>query len=367
MRLISVDMITPDMTLAFPVYCKDVLVINAGKSNIARFTPNFINMGIRYVYVEDELSEGIEIPDAISSRTRRECNHVLQNTLKDYMETSDVKLYNLSNSIEIIIEEILANKDVQVSLNAIGTVDEQTYLHSVNVCVYSLLIGRGLNFPKKKLEELAMGAILHDIGKTLIEPSIQFKQGRLTTEEFERIKKHTEIGYYILSKSQNLPEASKQIALNHHERLDGCGYPMGKSKENLHTYDCIVAIADVYDALISDRCYKKKWCAADAVNFLIKSSGTMLSPELVQIFIKQIAIYPNGSMVSLSDGTTGIIKAQNQYAPLRPIVRVIRDANANKIPLYEVDLMKILSLTITNSQLEIENQSQEEDGELEFS
>ena len=356
MRLVSVDMITPNMTLAFPVYCKDALVINAGKDNMSRYIPNLINMGIQYVYVEDGLSEGIEIPDAITVKTRHNCKHVLRNTMQEYAESSDVKLYHLSDSIENVINEVLENKDIQVSLNDIGTLDEHTYLHSVNVSVYSLLIGRGLNYSRKKLEELAMGTMLHDIGKTMIEPSIQFKEGKLSDKEYEQIKKHAEIGYYILSKSSKLPEAAKKIALNHHERLDGSGYPKKKEGIELHEYDRIAAIADVYDALTSDLCYKKKWSAAEAVNFLIENSGTMFSPELVQIFIQQIAIFPNGSLVSLSDGSIGIIKDQNRHVPLRPIVRIIRDADGMEITPYEVDLMKVLSLTITDSQLEIGNQ-----------
>ena len=359
MRLVSVDMITSDMTLAFPVYCKDALVINAGKKNITKYIPNLINMGIEYVYVEDGLSEGIKIPDAISVKTRHECKNTLRNTIKEYVESSDVKLYYLANSIETVIDEVLENEEIQVSLNDIGTLDEQTYLHSVNVSVYSLLIGRGLNYSRSQLQELAMGTILHDIGKTLIQPSIQFKQGKLTKQEYEEIKKHAEIGYYIL-KNSKLPEVARRIALNHHERLNGKGYPNNKIGDEVHEYDRIAAIADVYDALTSDRCYKKKWSALEAVKFLVENSGTMFSPELVQIFVQQIAIFPNGSLVSLSDNTIGIIKEQNRHTPLRPIVRIIYDANGYEIEPYEVDLMKVLSLTIVESQLEIRNRERKE-------
>lgn len=366
MRLISVDMIRPDMTLAFPVYCKDALVIKAGKKGVDRYIPNFRNMGIQYVYVEDGVSQGIKIPDAISTKTRHECKQVLRNTIQEYVDSSDVKLYNLSNSVETVIDEVLQNRDIQVSLNDIGTLDEHTYLHSVNVSVYSLLIGRGLNYSRRKLQELAMGTMLHDIGKTMIEPNIQFKKGRLTEREYQQIKKHAEIGYYILSKGSKMPEAAKQIALNHHERLDGTGYPKGKGKDELSEYDQIATIADVYDALTSDRCYKKKWSTDKAVDYLIANSGTMFSPELVQIFIQQIAIFPNGTMVKLSDGSIGIIKEQNRHVPLRPIVRVIKDVDGNDIPPFEVDLMKVLSLTVIDGQLEIQDLDNENEDDVNF-
>lgn len=354
MRLVSVDNLTSDMTLAFPIYYKDALVINAGRANISKYIPNLINMGIQYVYIEDELSRGIEIPDAISEKTRYDCKNTLQKTMQDLIDSPDSKLYPLTNSIESVIDEVLENREIQVSLNDIGTLDEQTYIHSVNVSLYSLLIGRSLNYTRSKLQELAMGTILHDIGKTLIDPSIQFKNGKLNAKEYEQIKKHAEIGYYILSKIPDLSETARRIALNHHERMDGNGYPKNKIGDELHEYDCIAAIADVYDALTSNRCYKKKWSAINATKFLVENSGTMFSPELVQLFVKQIAVYPNGSMVLLSDNTIGIIKAQNRYVPLRPIVRVIYDENGNKIKPYEVDLMEILSITIIDSQLEIQ-------------
>lgn len=365
MRLVSVDMITPDMTIAFPVYSKNTLVINAGRNNIARYIPNLMNMGIQYVYVEDELSKGIMIPDAISVKTRNNCKYVLRNMIFEYAESSNVNLYPLSDSIENVINEVLENEEVQVSLNDIGTVDEHTYLHSVNVSVYSLLIGKALHYSRRKLQELAMGTMLHDIGKTLVKPGIQFKEGNLTPQEYEEMKKHAEIGYYILSKSGKLPEEVRQVALNHHERLDGRGYPRGKTGREIHEYARIASIADVYDALTSDRAYKKKWSAEEAINFLIEHSGTMFSPELVQLFIQQVAIYPNGSMVSLSDGGVAIVKEQNRHVPMRPIVRVIQDAQGNKITPFEIDLMKVLSITITQSQLEIGDQSDKRIG-LDF-
>lgn len=353
MRLVSIEMLTPDMVLAFPVYFKNALVLPPGKRDIARYARNLLNMGIQYVYVEDKLSEGIVIQDVISNQTRTDCKKVVKSTMADIVENATVGLSELTGSMDAIIEDILSKKDIQVSLNDIGTIDEYTYLHSVNVAVYSLLMGKELDYGSDALKELAMGTLLHDIGKTLIEPEIQFKAGKLTKNEFERMKEHARIGYYILKKNKSIPENSRSIALSHHERLDGSGYPNGIEGDKIDEFTRITSIADVYDALTSARCYKKKWTAHQAINFLIEKSDTLFEPELVQKFIQHIAIYPNGSMVAVSDGATAIIKEQNQGFPLRPVIRVIKDSLGRNIKPYEVDLMKVLSLTITDSQLEL--------------
>lgn len=353
MRLVSIDMLTPDMKLAFPVYFKEALVLNAGRDNIARYIQNMKNMGIRFVYVEDDASEGIEIPDVITSKSRNDCKQALKNVMSNYIATSSVKLTELSLVLDTVISDILKNRNVQLSLNDIGTVDEYTYLHSVNVAVYSLLMGEKLGYDKKNLDKLAIGAMLHDLGKTVLDPEIQFKQGPLTDEEYEVMKKHAEYSYEILSGESTLPEESKKIALMHHERLDGTGYPMGLKGDEISEFAQIVAIADVYDALISDRCYRLKWPASRAVDYLIEKSGTYFSPELVQLFIQRIAIYPNGSMVELSDGTKGIVRGQNRNVPMRPIIRVIYDKDGKEIKPYEINLMETLSITIIKSELEI--------------
>ena len=139
----------------------------------------------------------------------------------------------------------------------------------------------------------------------------------------------------------------------HHERMDGSGYPRGVKAGELHEFARIVAIADVYDALTTDRCYRKKWSNEKAVNYLVEGSGSKFDTQLVGQFIQQIAIYPNGSMVRLSDKNYGIIEKQNRSMPLRPVVRVVSDQYGNDIDIYVVDLMKELSMTIIESEVEI--------------
>ncbi len=353
MRLVSIDMLKPDMKIARAVYNQGALILPAGRSDVARFVPNLRNMGIEYVYVEDGKSAGIEIPDAIAERTRNSCKQMLQNAMQQFSITDKLETKGLEDCVGSVISEILRTPDVQVSLNDIASNDEYTYTHSVSTMVYALMIARKLNYSEQKMTILGMGTLLHDIGKMLIDKEVMFKEGELTKQEYQYVKMHALYGYQAMRRITAVPEQVRQIAYMHHERLDGSGYPQGLTGSDLNEYVRIVSIADVYDALTTDRCYRKKWPANKAMDFLLERSEKEFDPELVGVFTQQLAVYPNGSLVRLSNQYLGIVAGQNRSMPLRPVVRVIQDPEGREIAPYEIDMMKELSITITESELEI--------------
>lgn len=353
MRLVSLSMLKSDMALAKAIYQNERLFLRAGLTDLQRFAKSLKNIGIEYVYVEDSKSDGIEIPDAISEETRVNCKRILHQTMDDFENKTVIELTDLTNTLNSIIDEIMTNSDVLISLNDISATDEYTFSHSVSTTVYSLLIASRLGYSRAMLEKLAAGTILHDMGKVLLDKKILNKDSKLTDEEFEHIKQHTTLGYDALKKCFNLTELSRIIALQHHERMDGTGYPNGRLAGELHEFSRIVAIADVFDALVSDRCYRKKWSSNNAVNYLVEHAETQFDLKLVSVLIKQIAIYPNGSMVRLSNKAIGIVKEQNKNFPLRPIIRVITDEDEKEIEIYEIDLMQVLSITIIESEIEM--------------
>lgn len=356
MRLVSTSMLTSDMILAKSIYHRDCLILKAGQTDVTKFRKNLSNMGIEYVYVEDDKSDGIEIPDVITEETRTNCKKILRKTVEEFSKNSTMNIDYIKGAVENILNDILYNKDVQISLNDISATDDYTFSHSVSTTVYSLLIAKQLNYSRSMLEKLAVGTLLHDLGKTLLDKKILFKKDPLTAEEFEYVKQHTVLGYEALKKCSSLTELSRIIALLHHERMDCTGYLRGVPAGNLHEFARIVAIADVYDALTTDRCYRKKWSNEKAVNYLIECSDVKFDTKLVALFIRQISIYPNGSIVKLSNNYLGIVKDQNIGVPLRPIVRVITDQYGNNLQnMYEVDLLKVLSITIIESEIELNN------------
>lgn len=353
MRKVPLSLLTPDMYLAKPVYQNNILLLKPGAQDLNRFVDNLIRIGIFHLYIEDELGEGIEIPDVVSDETRLKCKLVLQDTFTHLTRDGVVDVVAVSELMDTLLEEILSQPNILISLSDIGTTDDSTLVHSVNTTIFSLIIGKKLAYSKKLLKKLAEGALLHDIGKTLVDQRTLFKPGHLTPLEFEIIKSHTTYGYQVLKKTSNLTELSRIIALNHHERIDGSGYPAGLKGNEIHEFAKITAVADVYDALTAERCYRKSMSPHSAIEILMQESMTKLDANLTSMLIQTLAVYPNGSTVRLSNMSYGIVKEQNLSMPLRPIVRVLQKYNEKQVVAYELDLMKELDITIVEPIVDI--------------
>jgi HD-GYP domain-containing protein (c-di-GMP phosphodiesterase class II) len=349
MRKVDLSKITPDMCLGKSIYHYNQLLLTAGIKDISRFSQNLLKLGITSVYVEDDIYEDIEIIDAVSEATRLKCKDALQNAIDHFRLQGSFDMCSISEATSSLIDEILSRPDVLISLNDIETTDDSTLVHSVNTTVFSLIIGQQLHFSELELKALAEGTILHDIGKTLVNPKILYKNGKLTSDEFNLVKRHTIAGYELLKTNPLLTELSRIISLQHHERLDGTGYPYGLNANEIHPFAKIVAVADMYDALTAERCYRKSLSNYQAYEILVKDSVFKLDASILSQFLKNIAVYPNGTLVKLSDGTKAIIKTQNPGVPLSPNVMVIETVNGKDVKLYDLDLSTTLNITIKNS------------------
>lgn len=346
MRKIPISMITPDMRLGKSIYHYNQLLLTAGINELDRFADKLLRLGITSIYIEDAISEDIEIDDAISESTRFKCKDALQQAIDRCRTQGSFDIGGISEATSMLIDEILSRPDVLVSLADIGTTDDSTLVHSVNTTVFSLLLGQRMNLSHAELKAIAEGTVLHDIGKTLINPQILYKSSRLSSDEFNLVKQHTILGYDLLKKNPLLTELSRIISLQHHERLDGSGYPYGLAENEIHLSSKIVAIADMYDALTAERCYRKSMTNHQAYEILSQEATDKIDANLLAGFLKNIAIYPNGTLVKLSDGTRAVIKAQNDGIPLRPVVMVIDDVNGKTVKLYDIDLSDTLNITI---------------------
>ena len=353
MRLVSVHNLNSNMKLAKSIYHHDTLVLKEGCSSLNRFTKQLLKLGINYIYVTDGYSDDIEITDVVKANTRQACKMTLQKVVGNFISSNSLDVNTLTDSITSLLDEIFDNKDVMINLREIGSTDDSTYIHSISTTIYALMLAINLGYDHDMLKKLAMGTLLHDIGKLLLDRKIIFKKGRLTDAEFEYIKSHTTRGYEALKNCSGITELSRIIALYHHEKLDGTGYPTGTPSSELHPFIRIVTIADVYDALTSDRCYRKRWTAKQAYDHLLEFSGTCYDTEFVRLFLQNISIYPNGSIVKLSNHYYGIVKEQNKNMTERPIVRVIADPTCKQIRAYEIDLKNALDITIIESELNI--------------
>jgi len=212
------------------------------------------------------------------------------------------------------------------ALSCLGRIREKdNYLleHSVNLSVLMSLFGGYRKLPSDALHQTIVGALLHDIGKILTPDEILHKPGRLTPEEFEVMKAHARHSRDILKSTEGIGELSIITAAEHHERMDGSGYPEGLQGEDISVYGRMVAITDVYDAITSDRVYHKGMTPTQGLKKLLEWSNGHLDPKLVKEFIRCVGLYPIGSLVLLESGRLGVVIETNEEDQRLPVVRVM--------------------------------------------
>jgi|UPI0004AF7D28 HD-GYP domain len=234
-----------------------------------------------------------------------------------------VDIAPLEEMADELVDSIFTNPDAMIYLSRIR--DKDTYLmeHSLNVGMLLANFGRYLKLSRQMIKELLVGGLLHDTGKVMIPDEVLHKPGRLTPEEFDIMKTHVEYGIQILDKAEGITKTMRTVLANHHERLDGLGYPRGLQGLELCLVSRMSTIVDVYDALTADRCYKKGMQATQAFRILLQGSGTQFDELLVSKFIKCMGIHPTGTLVKLKSGKLAIVIERNDSAPLQPVVKII--------------------------------------------
>ncbi|MFC7063994.1 HD-GYP domain-containing protein [Halobacillus seohaensis] len=308
---------------------------------------------ITYVYVDDPLTSDIQVNYPINEETRSKAIHTIKRSFLDLQKSNnnDQKILferislEMNQTVSTIVSELRGNHDTMSLLSDIFVYDDYVFTHSLNVAMYAIALANELDLPNRKVEEIGLGAILHDIGKMTIPRNILLKTSSLTAEEFTLIKTHAEAGFQLLRSVSSVPLVAAHCAYQHHERLDGSGYPRGITEKDIHLYGKILAIADVFDAVTSNRSYRSAMLPHEGLEVLYSGAGTLFDRNMVAAFRKCVTVYPNGLGVELSDGRKGIVSAQNENLSDRPIVRIDHYQSQDT---QEVDLSKELSLTITD-------------------
>jgi len=231
---------------------------------------------------------------------------------------------------------VLRNPGALISLSRIKAADTYTFQHSVSICALLVSFCHALGLDAASVEEAGLGGLLHDVGKMKIPHEVLNKPGSLTEEEFEVMKSHASLSRDILSGVPGISAMVIQIAGEHHEKMGGGGYPRGIAGNEISQIGRMTAIVDVYDALTSNRVYRKGSEPSEVLKKLLEWSGPHLDGELVQQFIRTLGIYPVGSLVKLSGGRLAVVVEQSENL-LKPVVRVIYDAD-RKVRLQPRDL-----------------------------
>lgn len=242
-----------------------------------------------------------------------------------------VKVDKIENTAEKIVESVLRNADALVSLAQIKGYDEYTYVHSVNVGILITALASSMGYDKAKLLFAGVGGILHDIGKMGVPERILNKKGKYTPAEFAIMKKHPQIGLEILKGYKNISDFSKTVVIQHHERYNGKGYPYFLSGDQISEMGFIAAVADVYDAMTTDRVYRAAWTPHRALSMIFQGCDQDYSRRIVELFTKHLGIYPVGSFVKLLTGEMGVVVRIEKGELLAPDVLILYSADGTKL------------------------------------
>ncbi|MET0008813.1 MAG: HD-GYP domain-containing protein [Candidatus Thiodiazotropha sp. 6PLUC9] len=257
---------------------------------------------------------------------RQEAGRVITNIMADVRLGKQVDTEQVSPVVEQMLGTIFRNQDAFLGLTRIRDMDQYTFEHSISVSALMIAFAKKLGLDESVIWEVGVGGILHDIGKLQVPEKILNKPGRLTEDEFSIMRGHVGFGTRLVDETDAIPKNALRVLLQHHERLNGTGYPGRLSGEEISLYGKMAAIVDVYDAITSDRVYHKGKMPSVVLRQLIEWSGEgVFDQELVQRFIQCVGIYPVGTVVALESQRLAVVIASPQKALLNPVLNVIYD------------------------------------------
>ena len=307
--------------------------VDAVVNQVAAEPKRPVKKPVKTVSLEQEL--------AVAKKLHSKTKAVVVSMFDDARMGKAIEVEEASVMVDEINQSVERNSNALLSLIRLKTATEYTYLHSVAVCILMIAVGKQLGLQGEKLKQAGMAGLLHDIGKMEIPDEILDKPGKLTDEEFDIMKSHPQRGWELLKSCDGIHETALDVCLHHHERVDGKGYPDKLSGDALTLFARMGAVCDVYDAISSDRCYKKAWPPAESIHKMASWREGHFDEKVFQAFVKTIGIYPNGTLVKLKSGRLGVVMEQSKKSLTAPIVKVFFSIKANAhLPAEIIDLSK---------------------------
>lgn len=329
MRYVSLDSTTDEMILAQNI--KDdygrVLVMKGARLSEHK-KEKLEKFDITGVYVDDAWSADIFIEPTIDEGLAKKSIQALR----------EMNMETVSNCASEIIDKLMGADDFINDVESIKTYDENTFEHSMNVAINAVTFGIGLGYNYYRLKNLAVGALMHDIGKQFVPIDILNKKGPLTDAEMGVVKEHPNYGYKILSRDLSVYSSTREIVHQHHENWDGSGYPRGLKEQEIYELAMVTHVCDVFDALISKRSYKEAFSYQTAIQILKEGTDTMFQPEMVEAFFRYVPIYHKGSEVALSNGEKALVYKNNRGDMLRPVIK-LRDGTIIDLRKSELEII----------------------------
>ncbi len=350
MQEINVSLLQPGMIVGDTVYSSmGEIFLKKGVVLTSRYIQRLLKTGIPMISIENNILGEIDVDETISTETKVAAIQQVKNILLQTKESGKLVIdpSALYGTVGGFTDSLLGNKSLMVNLVDLRTQDDYTFVHSVNVCVLSLMTGITLGYPREYLQLLGVGALLHDLGKVKIPEPILNKPARLTPDEYTIMQKHTIYGFELIIQSKDLGEEHALIALQHHESYDGTGYPLGISGKNFHELAQIVAIADKFDALTANRIYRKAFPSHEAYEMCAATGNYLFKDPITKAFLHNIAAYPSGSLVELNNNQVAVVVNTPKGFSRFPKVRVLFDQHHRPLPLQkEISLKDEIGISV---------------------
>lgn len=284
---------------------------------------SFLETGKKKVNYEDAETTVKELP--VAKAAFEAASEIIAGIMEDDVRKDKLNIKAVKGAVEPILDSMIRNSDAFVWMVKMQQHDSYTYDHSVENCALGIAFGRHMGLNKKGLQTLAMGLLLMDVGKAKLPQDLLTKQSALTSEEVVEMQKHVDYSVEILKKTEGINESVVNIALTHHERYDGSGYPNGLVGVQTPIYGRIAAIIDCYDAMTTSTPYRKAVSEHAALQNIYNLRDQYFQQELVEQFLQCMGVYPTGSLVELSTGEVGIILSQNVKQRLKPKIMMVLD------------------------------------------
>lgn len=269
---------------------------------------------------------GFEAEIGRAAKLYNEAKALQQKAFNDLKAGRPVAIGHMQDMAGAMMDSIFRNQDALLCMSRIREKDAYLLEHSVNVSLLMTLFGRHLQLDENLIHELATGALLHDIGKIRVPDSILMKPGKLTPEEFVEMRRHVDYGVDVLRETPGISATALATVAEHHERLNGHGYPHKLNGDQISRFGRMIAIVDSYDAITANRVYKEGNTSLRAFKILRDEAGSSFDGELVTAFIRAIGVHPTGTLVRLRSQRVGMVARSNAREPLKPVVKVFYNA-----------------------------------------
>ncbi|MCL6590883.1 MAG: HD-GYP domain-containing protein [Firmicutes bacterium] len=334
MKPVKVSALVPGMVIGKDLYhSSGRLMLNEGCLLTAELITKLEYWGFTEVITEETPLSLREQQDALVTPQIQAAHIRVVNMAEELMSSPERKegdLLLFKSIINDLDSQISLNSNVLLNLSFLDTHHNYLFTHATNVSIIAMIIGRELRLDKAVLKNLGLAALLHDYGMIKINPQIYGQTRELTPDEWGELKRHPEYGYELLAASKDFSEDILNGVRQHHERIDGSGYPWNLQGEQISLFGRIIAVADVYDACVSPRKHRRRMTPYESLKCLL-SDSKVFDVKVLKALISSMAIYPIGSFVRLNTGEIAKVVGINHGFPFRPEIRIYFDRNKNRL------------------------------------